>query len=217
MCRRFFFFLFLVAVFVAAGFIWFVHTGTPPHVFPDPKSIPQSEAHAAQNRLLAALNAGHRSAGLKTRTAARASASPPAPGQTITIHMSEDDINTTLATNPDIKKQMAARGIQAAQLAFAPPNLVTAYVKVRYHEQSEVAEVTGAMTAGDNGALQFTAQSVKVAEVPVPLQTAQKIIDKATTILLPKADSALPLTVQQVSVQGKEIYLTGPAKKRPED
>src|SRR5579862_293567 len=132
MCRRFLFFLFLAVIGVAAGFVWFIHEAVPPYVFPDPKMISAREARDAQDRIEQALGLIPHSPP-KTGAAANSGTAgvDPAqgPGQTITIHLSEDDINTTLATNPDIKEQMAAHGIRAAQLAFAPPNLVTAFVK----------------------------------------------------------------------------------------
>jgi hypothetical protein len=215
MCRRFFFFLFLVVIGLAAGFLYYVHETSTPHVFPNPKLIPAREAQAAQDRLEQALGL---SPGSRPKARTAANSSSPAtglqPGQTITIHLSEDDINTTIATNPDIKQQLAAHGVQAAQLAFAPPNIVTAFVKIVYHDQPADAEVMGALSPDSDGGLQFAAQEVKVSDVPVPLKSAQPIIDKAEAILLPKADSGLPIRVQTIDVRGKVIYLTGPAKKR---
>lgn len=216
MCRRLFFFLVVVLVAVAVCAVLYVrHAAEPTHPFLNPKSISPQAAHAAQNRLEQAL------AHPETEPHAPPSAQPAAqtkaavPGQPVTVHFSQDDINTTLAANQQVRQQMAAHGVQAAQVSFSPPNMMTADIKVIYHGEPAIARVTGVVAPGPDGALGFTAQSATVGGVPVPPATVQKAVDRLTQEFLPKAASSLPLSVRQVSVKGKDIYLTGPAKNPP--
>lgn len=210
MCRRVFILLFLVLFGLAVVGYWYMRHIPPAHVFPNPKTISPRQAHAAQTRLEDALRLPGQPA--NTPAARPAGRAAPAPShQPVTVRLSEDDINTTLAANAAVRKQMAAHGIQAAELSFTPPNQVTVYSKVLYHGSPVDAQVAGTVSAGDGG-LQFTAQTASVDDIPVPVSKVQRSIDAITAQWLPKANSALPITVQHVAIRGKEIDLTGPEK-----
>lgn len=211
MCRRFFLAILLVLFGLAVVGYWYMHHLPPPHVFPNPKNISPQQAKAAQSRLEDALRVP-RGAGAAPAARVASETKAPTRRRPVTVHLSQDDINTTLATNPTVKKQMAARGIQAAELSFAAPNVVTVYSKVLYHGSPVDAQITGTVTPGNSGGLQFTAQTASVEDVPVPVARVQRAIDALTAQWLPKANSALPITVQSVTIHGKQIDLTGPEK-----
>ncbi len=141
----------------------------------------------------------------KTRDAARVRPIP----RLVRLQLSEADMNTYLASNPDARRTLQAHGVRAVQILLHAPRNMDVRAAVLYRGRPANIEVLGQLAASPDTICRFTATRAQVGRLPIPADTVTAQADKIAGLFAGRYRGRLPLVVQNVQVVGDSLVITG--------
>jgi hypothetical protein len=132
----------------------------------------------------------------------------PSPAAPASVRYSAGDVNTAIASDPQIHNALQGQGVTDLTVTFQAPNIVvfTAWIHNR--------EVTdeGTVTPTPDGTLQFHQTSMQVGLLPLPAGTGASQIEPRANSALAQYSRQLPIRVTGIDVDQGAMVLTGPRK-----
>lgn len=151
------------------------------------------------------------------QTIAPAQPSSPVPPQDapaprpVHLELSQNDLNTYLATNQTAKTMLARDGVKAVQILFREPQDVTVRAAVLYRGRPANVQITGNLQPSPKTLLRLVATGAQIGRLPLPPAAITKQADRLARQLVRRFHGHPPLTVQSVHVEGDRLVVAGVA------
>jgi hypothetical protein len=199
MMKRVIFGVFVALIAAIALLSYLSNYSSPP---PAPPTVSKAQEVDVEHRLLSAIK----------HPIPVAPAASGSPVHEVSVTFAQDDVNTMLATNTNVKNQMTVAGIEAARITFMPSDRVRLDAWTNYQGTKRQLQVEGVVSPNGTGGIKFRTDSAKLGLLPLPPSiTAAQIDDKAGKLITHSAAS-LPLTVEAVTVTAGRLTLSGPKR-----
>ena len=183
-------FIGLVLLLCAGSGTWLL---TRPLPLPPVRLHPTVTQIATAQRHLATLNQIATRSGLGPRT----------------VRLSESDLNVTLSSSKPLQSVLADHGIGAVQIELQEPNVLVIHASMRVHGFWQNVQITGTLVPDPKSGVRFDANRAQAGRFPLPLSFVTAQVDRLAARFSQPLLAHLPLTVQSLSVQKKELVLVG--------
>jgi hypothetical protein len=127
----------------------------------------------------------------------------------VRLQLSQADLNTYLATNPQVVRVLRARGIKAVQILLHPPSGIDVRAAVIYRGHPANMEIAGTLQASAQTIVHLAATHAQVGRLPIPSRFVTKEAGKLIAQFTQRIRGRLPLQVQTVQVVRDNLVLTG--------
>ncbi len=132
-----------------------------------------------------------------------------------TLRISEDDLNVYLASSRSARKLLLSRGVQAVQITLQEPSNLSLRASVAVQGRPRNVQLDGTLAADPKLGLRFSATHVQVGRFPLPPAVVTAQANALAKRFERQMAGRLPLAIQSVQVQGKQLVLTGIPVIRP--
>lgn len=131
------------------------------------------------------------------------------PGGPRTLRLSENDINVALASNPSLKKLLAAHGVKDVQVVLQEPDSVVVHASAAVQGHVHNIQISGAFAPDPKVGVRFTATHAQVGSLPLPAALVTSEANGLAAHFSRQFLSHAALSVQGVYVQKKDLVIVG--------
>lgn len=125
-----------------------------------------------------------------------------------TLHLSENDLNVTLAANKSVHQLLMKRGVEAVQIVLQEPDTAVFHASVRVQGHLQNVQISGTLSPDPKTGLRFVVTTAQAGRFPLPMVLVNAQASQLTARFSRPLLSRLSLTVQSVSVVKKDLVLT---------
>ena len=197
--------LFVSLILVVILLTFLSNYSSPP---PPPPSVTKVQEASIENQL----RAGIEHPKLVSVEGGAQSDSTTGKSEVVSVDFPEDEVNSVLANNANVQRQLLVSGIVAARVGFIQPDRVRLNAWMNYQGNERQLQLEGILSPNGSGGISFRTAGATLGLLPIPASAAAGQVDDRAALVLNHAIQSLPMKIASVSISSGVLTLAGPKK-----